>query len=426
MKDLTVVEETFHSSQGTLIYIDPGFMETGHYVNLAAIISSECHRRGVTFGHYAGNNASRDVVKKYGIIPTFSHRAWEALKYRETISPTDDRYDNIATGVLGKVLTYIPRDKRRSLAFPNSHWFSFNRLTNLLVKISRYLDFRLARYTPMRYAACGLEAILLPTNATLLISFKEEMRQIFEHERPQVVNHLAAQVDVRSSVIDPVFDADINILAGIKLIQLCVEFGAPKFIYISSGGAVYGEPEYLPCDENHPVHPLAPYGASKYSLELYLYLYKQNFDMDYTVLRYGNVYGPRQDPNGEAGVVAIFTGQMLQDRQVTINGCGEQERDFIYVSDCARANLLVLEQGSGRTYNFASGMGVSINQIFASLQEITACQGDPRHGPAKPGETFRIYLDTNRARQELGWEPTVGLEQGLRQTVEYFRQAEID
>jgi UDP-glucose 4-epimerase len=227
-------------------------------------------------------------------------------------------------------------------------------------------------------------------------------------------------------VIDPVFDADINVLAGIKLIQLCAEFGAPKFIYISSGGAVYGEPEYLPCDENHPVHPLAPYGASKYTLELYLYLYKQNFDMDYTVLRYGNVYGPRQDPNGEAGVVAIFTGQMLQDRQVTINGCGEQERDFIYVSDCARANLLVLEQGSGRTYNFASGMGVSINQIFASLQKITACQGDPRHGPAKPGETFRIYLDTNRARQELGWEPTVGLEQGLRQTVEYFRQAEID
>ena len=174
------MEETFHSSQGTLIYIDPGFMETGHYVNLAAIISSECHRRGVTFGHYAGNNASRDVVKKYGIIPTFSHRAWEALKYREAISPTDDRYDNIATGVLGKVLTYIQRDKRRSLAIPNSQWFSFNRLTNLLVKISRYLDVRLARYTPMRYAACWLEAILLPTKATLLISFKEEMRQILE------------------------------------------------------------------------------------------------------------------------------------------------------------------------------------------------------------------------------------------------------
>lgn len=253
-----------------------------------------------------------------------------------------------------------------------------------------------------------------------------EMRRVFEIERPQIVDHHAAQVDVRRSVTDPVFDADINILAGIKLLQLSVEFGVRKIIYISSGGAVYGEPEYLPCNEAHPIHPLAPYGASKYTLELYLYLYRQNFGLDYTILRYGNVYGPRQDPLGEAGVVAIFAGQMLHDRQVTINGNGEQERDFVYVGDCARANLLALEQGSGRAYNLASGVGVSINQIFTSLKEITAYQREALYGPAKTGETFRIYLDAERARQELGWEPSVDLEQGLRQTVEHFHLEELD
>jgi UDP-glucose 4-epimerase len=253
-----------------------------------------------------------------------------------------------------------------------------------------------------------------------------EVRQVFELERPEVVNHHAAQVDVRRSVEDPLFDSEVNIQAGIRMLQFSVEFGVRKFVYISSGGAVYGEPVYLPCDENHPVHPLAPYGVSKYTLELYLYLYRQNYDLDYTVLRYGNVYGPRQDPHGEAGVVAIFTGGMLDNRQVTINGSGEQERDFVYVSDCARANLLVLERGSGQAYNLAGEMGISINQIYAKLKEITAYQGEAHHSPAKVGETFRIYLSASKARQELDWEPTVDLDQGLRQTVDYFRQAEID
>jgi len=252
-----------------------------------------------------------------------------------------------------------------------------------------------------------------------------ELHKVFEDERPEVVDHHAAQVDVRRSVADPLFDADVNIQAGIKLIQLSVEFGVRKFIYISSGGAVYGEPEYLPCDEDHPVHPLAPYGASKYTLELYLYLFKQNFGLDYTILRYGNVYGPRQDPHGEAGVVAIFTGGMLHNQQITINGSGEQERDFIYVSDCARANLLSLEHGSGQVYNLATEVGVSVNQIFARLKEITAYQRDAHHAPAKVGETFRIYLSAGKAKQKLGWEPSVDLDQGLRRTVEYFRQKEV-
>jgi UDP-glucose 4-epimerase len=252
-----------------------------------------------------------------------------------------------------------------------------------------------------------------------------QLSEVFEIERPEIVDHHAAQVDVRRSVSDPLFDADVNIQGGIRLIQLCLEFGVQKFIYISSGGAVYGEPEYLPCDEKHPIHPLAPYGASKYTLEMYLYLNKQVHGLDYTILRYGNVYGPRQDPNGEAGVVAIFTGRMLQGHSVTINGSGEQERDFVYVGDCARANIMVLDQGSGQIYNLASGEATSINQLFSELKEITAYRMEPLYGSAKLGETFRIFLDAGKARAELGWQPLVDIKQGLSRTVEYFQKVEL-
>jgi UDP-glucose 4-epimerase len=188
---------------------------------------------------------------------------------------------------------------------------------------------------------------------------------------------------------------------------------------------VYGEPVYLPCDEEHPVRPLCPYGASKYTFELYLYMFKELYNLDYSVLRYPNVYGPRQDPYGEAGVVAIFIGQMLAGKPVTINGTGEQVRDFVYVGDCAKANLMTLEEGSGRVYNLGYGVGTTVNQIFDGLKAITGYPMEAHHGPAKAGETFRIYLDASRAQEELGWQPTVALEEGLRRTVEYFRQAEV-
>lgn len=252
-----------------------------------------------------------------------------------------------------------------------------------------------------------------------------EMRRVFEAERPEVVDHHAAQMDVRKSVADPIFDADVNILGSIKVAQLAMEYNVRKFIHISSGGAVYGEPVYLPCDEDHPVRPLCPYGASKYTFELYLYMFKELYGLDYSILRYPNVYGPRQDPNGEAGVVAIFVGQMLAGKPVTINGDGTQVRDFVYVGDCARANLMTLENGSGRVYNLGFGVGTSINQIFDGLKTITGYPKPANYGPPKPGETYRIYLDASRAKQELGWEPTVSLEEGLRRTVEYFKQAEI-
>ncbi len=251
-----------------------------------------------------------------------------------------------------------------------------------------------------------------------------ELEKVFETERPEVVDHHAAQMDVRRSVADPIYDADINVIGGLNLLNMAVKYGVRKFIHISSGGAVYGEPVYLPCDENHPVQPLCPYGATKYMLELYLYMYQQIYNLDYSIIRYPNVYGPRQDPAGEAGVVAIFTGQMLRSKPVTIYGTGEQVRDYVFVKDCARANLMVLENGSGKVYNLGYGVGTTVNQIFQGLKEVTGYPLEANYGPARPGETFRIYLTAERARQDLGWEPTVPLLEGLRQTVEYFREVE--
>jgi UDP-glucose 4-epimerase len=231
-------------------------------------------------------------------------------------------------------------------------------------------------------------------------------------------------MDVRRSVIDPLFDADVNILGSINLIECAKNFEVKRFIYISTGGAVYGEPEYLPCDEAHPIKPICQYGASKHTVEHYLFMYQQLYGLEFVVLRYPNVYGPRQDPHGEAGVVAIFTAQMLNGKQATVNGDGEQERDFVYVGDCARANLLALQTKNGSTiYNLGSGQGTSVNQIFAVLKEITRYKLERFHGPAKVGETRRIYLDAKKARDELDWFPTVSLEEGLKRTVDYFRTA---
>lgn len=249
--------------------------------------------------------------------------------------------------------------------------------------------------------------------------------EIFESERPDYVNHHAAQMDVRRSVAEPIFDADVNILGSINLLECARKSQVKRFIYISTGGAVYGEPEYLPCDEAHPINPICQYGASKHTVEHYLYMYGENYGLDYVVLRYPNVYGPRQDPHGEAGVVAIFTGQMLAGDPVVINGDGEQQRDFVYVGDCARANLLATRTENRNTiYNLGFGRPTSVNEIFSALKSITNYRREPVFGPAKIGETRRIYLDATKAQQELGWTPTVTLEEGLGQTVAYFSRVE--
>ncbi len=252
-----------------------------------------------------------------------------------------------------------------------------------------------------------------------------ELASIFEKERPDFVNHHAAQMDVRRSVVDPLFDADVNVRGSINLLECARQFGVKRVLYISTGGAVYGEPVYLPCDEDHPVNPICPYGASKHTVEHYLFMYQYNYGLNYTVIRYPNVFGPRQDPHGEAGVVAIFTGQMLAGKQVVINGDGEQERDYVYVADCARANLLALtKEHAPGIFNLGSGQGTTVNMVFENLKSLTNYPLDDRHGPAKLGETRRIFLNASKAERELGWKPTVNLEEGLRRTVEYFKSVE--
>jgi UDP-glucose 4-epimerase len=250
----------------------------------------------------------------------------------------------------------------------------------------------------------------------------EALAEVFERERPEVVNHHAAQMAVLVSMRDPQFDADVNILGALNVAENAKAHGTRKMIFISSGGAIYGEPVELPCKETHPVYPLSPYGATKYAFEKYLHVYKYNYDLDYTVLRYGNVYGPRQDPHGEAGVVAIFTQLMLDGEQPVIYGSGEQQRDFVYVADIVRANVIALEAGSGREYNIGNGRGTSVNEITAHLKELTGYEGEVAHGPENAGEVFRTYLDVTRAREELGWEPQVSLREGLADTVAYFRE----
>jgi len=247
-----------------------------------------------------------------------------------------------------------------------------------------------------------------------------KVEEVFAVEWPEAISHHAAKANVRESMEQPILYADVNILGSLNLLELSRKYEVRKFIYVSTGGAVYGEPQYLPVDEDHPIHPLDPYGASKHHVEHYLYLYQVHYGLAYTVLRYPNVYGPRQDPLGEAGVVAIFTHRMLHGQQAVINGSGEQERDFVYVGDVARSNLLALEKGDGGIYNLGSGRGTSVNEIFSRLKAITSYQGDEVHAPPKLGEVFKIYLDSSRARKELGWEPQVSLEEGLRRTVEYF------
>jgi len=251
------------------------------------------------------------------------------------------------------------------------------------------------------------------------------IREVFELEKPDYVSHHAAQMDVRRSVAQPLFDAEVNILGSINLIECAKEFNVRHFIYISSGGAAYGEPERLPCDETHPVNPICQYGASKHTVEHYLFMYHANYGMDYTVLRYPNVFGPRQDPNGEAGVVAIFTGKMLASEPVTINGDGEQTRDFVYVGDCSYANYLaVTVPHQSGIYNIGWGRPTSINEIFTTLAKVTDYPHQVSYGPAKVGETRHIYLDATKAGSALGWSPTLSLEEGLEMTVAYFREKE--
>jgi UDP-glucose 4-epimerase len=248
------------------------------------------------------------------------------------------------------------------------------------------------------------------------------IRRIFAEERPEVVCHHAALADVRASLADPIGYTEVNVTGTLNLLEATREQGSVRrFVFASTGGAVYGEPTELPTSERCLPQPLDPYGASKLSCEYYIDTYRHNHGLEYTILRYSNVYGPRQDPTGEAGVVAIFTAGMLANRQVTINGDGLQRRDFVYVEDVARANLLALESVGSGVFNLGTGVATDINTMFRELAHLVGYTRPEHHGPPKAGEVRAIYLDCSRARQRLGWEPLVPLSEGLARTVAFFR-----
>lgn len=253
------------------------------------------------------------------------------------------------------------------------------------------------------------------------IRYQQKLDQVFEKGQFEIVNHHASQIDVRKSVRDPLSDADINICGSLNILTCSLKYEVRKFIFASSGGAVYGEPLYLPVDEDHPIDPGSPYGVSKHTFEHYLRLYSIFYGLKYTALRYSNVYGPRQDYSGEAGVIAIFMSKMLSDDELTINGDGEQIRDYIYVDDVVDANVKALGGGDGEILNIGTGLGISVNTVFRKLKEMLGYKKDPLHAPLPLGDLRRIYLDNRRAKTSLGWQPKTSFEEGLAKTVEWFK-----
>ena len=247
------------------------------------------------------------------------------------------------------------------------------------------------------------------------------LERVFRNERPNVVMHLAAQMDVRKSVEDPMFDAQVNVLGTLNVLQQAVKHGVRKVIFSSSGGAIYGEQETYPAPETHVLKPLSPYGLSKLCGEQYLSYFQRVSGLQAVSLRYANVYGPRQDPEGEAGVVAIFIQKMLNNEQAVINGNGRQTRDFVFVDDVVEANLAMMGQETQGTYNVGTGVETSINDLFRILVQHTGSTCKEMHGPAKKGEQARSVIDCTKLRQEVSWEPKADLSEGLKKTVEYFR-----
>lgn len=248
------------------------------------------------------------------------------------------------------------------------------------------------------------------------------LERVFRNERPNVVMHLAAQMDVRKSVEDPMFDAQVNILGTLNVLQQAVRHGVRKVVFSSSGGAIYGEQEMYPAPESHVTNPLSPYGLSKLCGEHYLSYYQRISGLQVVSLRYANVYGPRQDPEGEAGVVAIFLQKLLNNEQAVINGNGRQTRDFVFVEDVVEANLAMMGQETQGTYNVGTGVETSINDLFRILIQHTGSSCKEVHGPAKKGEQARSVIDSAKLRHELSWEPKISLSEGLKKTVEYFRE----
>lgn len=238
-----------------------------------------------------------------------------------------------------------------------------------------------------------------------------------------LVNHHAAQIDVRVSVADPAADAELNIVAALRLFQTMIEDGVKKIIFASSGGAAYGEPQYAPQDEQHPVAPLSPYGCAKLAIDQYLYFFRQVHGIRAISLRYANVYGPRQRKDGEAGVVAIFAGALLEGQRARINGTGEQTRDYVFVEDVVRANMAASELDLDGVFNVGTGIETSVTDLYEALCNALGVDAPAEHGPAKAGEQIRSVLDGSRLRSKANLPSPVSLDEGLRRTVEWLRTA---
>lgn len=247
------------------------------------------------------------------------------------------------------------------------------------------------------------------------------LRKLIVDEKIDAINHHAAQMDVRRSVADPLFDAQVNILGLLNVLEGAREAGVRKIIFASSGGTVYGEQLFFPADESHPTLPISPYGVSKLTGERYLSFYRAEYGIPYVALRYANVYGPRQNPHGEAGVVAIFTLRLLAGEQPVINGDGKQSRDYVFVGDVAHANLAALQVDYTGSINIGMAIETDVNTLFAELCSLTQSAASEEHGPAKSGEQRRSVLAWGHAQRVLGWCPDIAIADGLRQTVEFFR-----
>ena len=252
-----------------------------------------------------------------------------------------------------------------------------------------------------------------------------EISQIFEEEKPEIVFHFAAQIDVRKSVKDPIQDAKVNILGSLNLLQNCQKNGGvKKFIFASSGGAIYGDTDVIPTPETHAENPESPYGICKLTIEKYLHFYKETFGLNYTALRLANIYGPRQNSKGEGGVIAVFCDKMLKNEKVVINGEGKQSRDFVFVDDVVNSALLSIEQEKSDIYNIGTGKETNINEIFRKIKELTNSNCEEIHTPAKLGEQRRSCLNYSKAKKELNWEPKYNLKKGLENTIKWFKENE--
>jgi UDP-glucose 4-epimerase len=248
------------------------------------------------------------------------------------------------------------------------------------------------------------------------------LEKVFAKENPQLVCHHAAQIDVRKSVVDPIHDAEINTLGFLNVMQNSVKYGVKKVINVSSGGVIYGEDAKLPIREDYePKKPLSPYGITKLDAERYLYFYNKIYGIKFTTFRYSNVFGTRQDPHGEAGVVSIFSSMMLTGKTPTIYGDGKQTRDYVYVKDVVAANLLAIEKGDNEAFNIGTGKEVDVNTLFNAIKEITGFKNSPSYAPARQGELARNCLNTDKAKKILGWQPEYSLKDGLKETVEWIK-----